>query len=131
MEMSGTDLEADCAQNIALLYYLGQVASHPHKNLTRHQEADVGWTISLNDEKHLATTLGLLSAIKDDIRNVTAVCVEERRPGLVVMVAANTKETGPLSPYLQWVKEGFDNVFSLLKDASRSSQEYHPGNSLY
>ncbi|KAL2694185.1 hypothetical protein Neosp_000759 [[Neocosmospora] mangrovei] len=121
--MPGTDLEADCAQNIALLYYLGQVASHPHKNLTRPQEADVGWTISLNDEKHLTTTLGLLSGIKDDIRNVTAVCVEETRHGLVVMVAANTKGPGPVSPYLQWVKEGFDSVFSLLKDASRCSRE--------
>ncbi|KAJ4170420.1 hypothetical protein NW754_006558 [Fusarium falciforme] len=120
--MSGTDLEADCAKNIALLYYLGQVASHPHKNLTRHQEADVGWTISLNDEKHLATTLGLLSGIKDDIRNVTAVCVEETRHGLVIMVAANAKGPGPSSPYLQWVKEGFDSVFSLLKDASSSSR---------
>lgn len=115
--MSGTDLEADCAKNIALLYYLGKVASHPHKNLIRHQKADVGWTISLNDEKHLATTLGLLSGIKDDITNVTAVCVEETSYGLVVMVAANAIEPGPLSPYLQWVKEGFDSVFSLLKDA--------------
>ncbi|RSM15691.1 hypothetical protein CEP52_000641 [Fusarium oligoseptatum] len=121
--MPGTDLEADCAQNIALLYYLGQVASHPHKNLTRHQEAGTAWSISLNDEKHLTTTLGLLSGIKDDIRNVTAVCVEERRPGLVVMVAANAKGPGSSSPYLQWVKEGFDNVFSLLKDASSSSRE--------
>ncbi|UPK90509.1 hypothetical protein LCI18_001444 [Fusarium solani-melongenae] len=118
--MSGTDLEAECAQNIALLYYLGQAASHPHKNLPRHQEADVGWAISLNDEKHLATTLGLLSGIKGDIRNVTAVCVEERRPGLVVMVAANTIGPGPSSPYLQWVKKGFDNVFSLLKYVSSS-----------
>lgn len=118
--MSGTDLEADCAKNIALLYYLGQVASHPHKNLIRHQEADVDWTISLNDEKHLATTLGLLSGIKDDIGNVTAVCVEETRHGLVIMVAANAKGPGPSSPYLQWVKEGFDSVFSLLKDASSS-----------
>ncbi|KAM6539498.1 hypothetical protein FALCPG4_001298 [Fusarium falciforme] len=123
MEMSGTDLEADCAKNIALLYYLGQVASHPHKNLTRHQEADVGWTISLNDEKHLATTLGLLSGIKDDIRNVTAVCVEETRHGLVIMVAANAKGPGPSSPYLQWVKEGFDSVFSLLKEASTSREQ--------
>ncbi|EEU45974.1 uncharacterized protein NECHADRAFT_79010 [Fusarium vanettenii 77-13-4] len=39
------------------------------------------------------------------------------------MVAANTKGPGPVSPYLEWVKEGFDSVFSLLKDASRSSRE--------
>ncbi|KAM0434603.1 hypothetical protein ACHAPT_003701 [Fusarium lateritium] len=79
--MSSSDLEADCAQNIALLYYLGRIASRPHKNSIRRPEVDAGWTISLEDEKHLTSTLGLLSSIRDDINNVTAVCVEERQSG--------------------------------------------------
>lgn len=123
MEMSDLDLESDCAQNIALLFYLGRIASSPHKNRTRRQEPDAAdWTLSLDDERHLTSTLGLLSCIKDDIKNITAVCVEEKQPGMTVMVAANAKDAGLSSPYLPSVKLGLDNVFSQLKDTSCSKK---------
>ncbi|KAI8676871.1 hypothetical protein NCS56_00576000 [Fusarium sp. Ph1] len=121
--MSGLDLESDCARAIALLFYLGRIASNPHKNFIRRQEADASWTLSLDNERHLTSTIGLLSCIRDDINNVTAVCVEEKLPGMAIMVAANAKDAGLSSPYLPSVKLGLDNVFSQLKDASCSSRE--------
>ncbi|KAJ4322783.1 hypothetical protein N0V84_004676 [Fusarium piperis] len=121
--MSGPDMELDCAQNIALLFYLGRIASNPHKNRVRRQESDAGWTLSLDDERHLTSMLGLLSCIRDDINNITAVCVQETRPGMAIMVAANAKEADVSSPYLPSVKLGLENVFSRLKDAQCSSRE--------
>ncbi|RSL78230.1 hypothetical protein CEP51_008391 [Fusarium floridanum] len=125
MEMSGTDLEEECAQNIALLYYLGQNPPEPKKNdENRGQEPDVtDRTISLSDEKRLTSTLGFLSAIRSDINNVTAVCVEERGSRMIIMVAANAKEAGLSSLYLPSVKVGFDKIFSLLTDALHSPRE--------
>ncbi|RSL59603.1 hypothetical protein CEP53_005739 [Fusarium sp. AF-6] len=122
MEMSGTDLEEECAQNIALLYYLSQNPPEPKKHdENRGQEPDVtDRTISLSDEKRLTSTLGFLSAIRSDINNVTAVCVEERGSRMIIMVAANAKEAGLSSPYLPSVKVGFDKVFSILADALHS-----------
>ncbi|RSL72806.1 hypothetical protein CEP54_000798 [Fusarium duplospermum] len=122
--MTGIDLEADCAQNIALLYYLSQNPPERKKHENRGQEPDVtGRTISLSDEKHLVSTLGFLSAIRSDTDNVTAVCVEERESGMLIMVAANAKEAGLSSLYLPSVKEGFDKVFSLLTGALHSPRE--------
>ncbi|RSM13477.1 hypothetical protein CDV31_005897 [Fusarium ambrosium] len=123
--MSGTDLEEECAQNIALLYYLGQNPPEPKKHdENRGQEPDVtDRTISLSDEKRLTSTLGFLSAIRSDINNVTAVCVEERGSRMLIMVAANAKEAGLSSLYLPSVKVGFDKIFSLLTDALHSPRE--------
>lgn len=132
--MSDPDLESDCSQTIALLFYLGKMASDPHKNPAprrRQEEPDddaaAAWTLSLDDERHLTSVLGLLSCVKDDIDNITAVCVEERRPGMMaVMVAANAKGAGVSSPYLPSVKLGLEHVFSQLKDGQCSKQRAKP-----
>jgi acyl-CoA hydrolase len=68
----------------------------------------------LQDEKLLTSTLAFLSSIRDDALKVTAVCVEEKKSSVVVMVAANAKDSHSSSSYLDAVKEGFDRIFKLL-----------------
>ncbi|KAF4975015.1 hypothetical protein FZEAL_8160 [Fusarium zealandicum] len=120
--------EVSCAQNIALLYYLGNIASAPCKNRLgpRDAQPETGEAriLSLEDERHLTTSLAFISSIQDDSNKITAVCVEERLSGLVVMVAANAKTPGITSPYLPSVKQGFDGIFSSLKDAGQISREH-------
>ncbi|KAM0198713.1 hypothetical protein ACHAPQ_000825 [Fusarium lateritium] len=48
---------------------------------------------------------------------ITAVCVEEEESGLVVLVAANAKDSNGSSNYLDTVEQGFDEVFKLLEKA--------------
>ncbi|KAM5351697.1 hypothetical protein ACJ41O_004420 [Fusarium nematophilum] len=121
------DLEAECAQKIALLRYLGRIASHPERNEAECclplPEADADRALSLRDERYLTSTLAFLSSVRDDSNKITAVCVEERPPGMVVMVAANAKGPGVSSAYLASVKHGFDGVFSILREARRISRE--------
>lgn len=116
--MSVTNTEIECARNIALLYYLGRIGCKPQKNSIQHCEpickADINRALSLQDEKSLTSTLAFLSSIRDDAMRVTAVCVEEKKAGVVVMIAANAKHSHNSSPYLDAVKEGFDKIFRSL-----------------
>lgn len=65
--------------------------------------------------------LAFLSGIKDDPSKVTAVCVHETDEGeaLSVMVAANSRGWVLLSPYLDSIKRGLDELFLILANASR------------
>ncbi|KAM0481609.1 hypothetical protein ACHAP7_004515 [Fusarium lateritium] len=56
---------------------------------------------------------------------ITAVCVEEEESGLVVLVAANAKDSNGSSNYLDTVEQGFDEVFKLLEKAPVCIQCYH------
>ncbi|RBA10928.1 hypothetical protein FPRO05_05517 [Fusarium proliferatum] len=116
--MSETNTEIECARNIALLYYLGRIGCKPQKNSIEDCEpickADINRALSLQDEKSLTSTLAFLSSIRDDAMRVTAVCVEEKKSGVVVMIAANAKHSHNSSPYLDAVKEGFDKIFRSL-----------------
>ncbi|EXM08239.1 hypothetical protein NOF04DRAFT_12669 [Fusarium oxysporum II5] len=116
--MSVTNTEIECARNIALLYYLGRIGCKPQKNSIQDCEpirkADINRALSLQDEKLLTSTLAFLSSIRDDAMSVTAVCVEEKKSSVVVMVAANAKDSHNSSSYLDAVKEGFDKIFRSL-----------------
>ncbi|KAJ4268231.1 hypothetical protein NW762_002293 [Fusarium torreyae] len=125
--MSISNPEAECTQNIALLYYLGRIGCRPQRNSIDGCEAvlrtGTGRTLSLQDERLLTSTLAFLSSIRDDPLKIMAVCVEEKKAGLVVMVAANAKDSGNSSPYLDSVKQGFDRIFELLQQASLLSSK--------
>ncbi|KAM0214590.1 hypothetical protein ACHAQI_003647 [Fusarium lateritium] len=54
---------------------------------------------------------------------ITAVCVEEEESGLVVLVAANAKDSNGSSNYLDTVEQGFDEVFKLLEKAPSDTQQ--------
>ncbi|KAF5027657.1 hypothetical protein F66182_218 [Fusarium sp. NRRL 66182] len=125
--MSTSDEQVKCSQNIALLYCLGRIGCSPQKNCIQGREvileAGTNRTLSLEDEKLLTSTLAFLSSIQDDAQKITAVGVEERASGLVVMVAANAKNCDGSSSYLNTVKQGFDKIFGLLQQASRLHSE--------
>ncbi|QKD51490.2 uncharacterized protein FOBCDRAFT_198841 [Fusarium oxysporum Fo47] len=128
--MPVTNTEIECARNIALLYYLGRIGCKPQKNSIQDCEpirkADINRALSLQDEKLLTSTLAFLSSIRDDAMSVTAVCVEEKKSSVVVMVAANAKDSHNSSSYLDAVKEGFDKIFrSLNRETPVSSESLH------
>ncbi|KAG5804322.1 hypothetical protein H9Q74_010672 [Fusarium xylarioides] len=128
--MSVTNTEIKCARNIALLYYLGRNGCKPQRNSFQDCEptrkADINRALSLQDEKLLTSTLAFLSSIRDDAMRVTAVCVEEKKSSIVVMVAANAKDTHNSSSYLGAVKEGFDKIFrSLSQETPVASEKLH------
>ncbi|KAH7266980.1 uncharacterized protein BKA55DRAFT_159456 [Fusarium redolens] len=95
--MSVINTELECARNIALLYYLGRIGCKHQKNNIQDCEpirkSDISRVLSLQDEKLLTSTLAFLSSIRDDALKVTAVCVEEKKSSVVVMVAANAKDS--------------------------------------
>ncbi|KAF4990410.1 hypothetical protein FDECE_14402 [Fusarium decemcellulare] len=110
--------DTKCAENIALLYHLGQVVCEPQRNPVEQAETDASRTLSLQDERDLVSALAFFSSIRVDPNKVSAVCVHEEPPGLVVMVAANAKGDGSSSAYLEEMRQGFEEIFSSLKGAS-------------
>jgi hypothetical protein len=112
----------ECTQNIALLYCLGNIGCPPQKNSVRDCEAihktSIDRTLSFEHERLLTCTLAFLSSIRDDPLKITAVCVKEKESGLVVMVAANAKDSNGSSDYLYAVKLGFDGIFKLLEKSA-------------
>ncbi|KIL84172.1 hypothetical protein FAVG1_12600 [Fusarium avenaceum] len=125
--MSTADSHVECTQNIALLYCLGNIGCPPQKNSVRDCEAirktSIERTLSFEHEKLLTCTLAFLSSIRDDALKITAVCVEEKEPGLVVMVAANSKDGNGSSDYLDAVKKGYDRICKLLEESPVLSSE--------
>lgn len=121
MAMADSALQTRLAENIALLGFLGNVPVRPSRNHDRHEEAvlSAGRTLPVQTERELTRILAFLSSHKEDINNVTAVCVRESESSLCVLVAANSRGPG-LSPYLDSVKAGFESIFTLLRKASTS-----------
>jgi hypothetical protein len=124
-----------CAQNIAFLYFLGQVHAPPRRNIAPHnlrsknncESAPDGALLLLSAEMDLTKTLAFLSSLEDDMNQITAVCVAEKKKkgssqegqGLEVLVAANAR--GPVvTVYLEKVKSEFDGLFSILRRAMKS-----------
>lgn len=118
--MPTADSHVECAQNIALLCCLGNIGCPPQKNSVRDCEAirktSIDRILSFEHEKLLTCTLAFLSSVRDDCLKITAVCVKEKEPGLVVMVAANAKDSNGSSDYLDAVKKGFDGIIKLLEE---------------
>ncbi|EWG48207.1 hypothetical protein FVEG_16242 [Fusarium verticillioides 7600] len=123
--MSMPNTEIECARNIALLYYLGRIGCKPQRNSIQDCEpmckADINRALSLQDEKLLTSTLAFLSSIRDDAMRVTAVCVEENKSSVVVMVTANAKDSHNSPSYFDAAKEGFDKIFRSLSLSGDSS----------
>jgi hypothetical protein len=118
--MSTASSHVECTQNIALLYCLGNIGCPPQKNSVQDCEVirktRINRILSFEHEKLLTCTLAFLSSIRDDYLKITAVCVEEKESGLVVMVAANAKDSNGSSDYLGAVKKGFDGIIKLLEE---------------
>ncbi|KAM0236248.1 hypothetical protein ACHAP5_009457 [Fusarium lateritium] len=125
--MPTADSHGECTQNIALLYCLGNIGCPPQKNTIQDCEAirktSIDRILPFEHEKLMTCTLAFLSSIRNDVMKITAVCVEEKESGLVVMVAANAKDSNGSSDYLDTVKQGFDGIFKLLEKAPALSSE--------
>ncbi|KAM0347085.1 hypothetical protein ACHAPU_005024 [Fusarium lateritium] len=125
--MSTAESHVQCTRNIALLYYLGRIGCQPTKNSVRDCEGirktSIERKLSLEHEKLLTRSLAFVSSIRDDAMRVTAVSVEERESGIVVIVAANAEDSRGSSEYLDAVKQGFDGIFSLLEEPSTLPSE--------
>ncbi|KAK5990418.1 hypothetical protein PT974_08686 [Cladobotryum mycophilum] len=111
-------LQIRCAENIAFMTFLGDVPAIPERTRwgTEH-DVGSGRVMTREIEKDLVGTLAFLSSIEDDPDKITAVCVQERSHGMCVVVAANDR-TACDTPYLQRVKDGFDEIFDVLRMVS-------------
>ncbi|KAF5661140.1 hypothetical protein FHETE_8586 [Fusarium heterosporum] len=120
--MSAAESQVQCTRNIALLYYLGRIGCQPTKNSVRDCEGirntSIDRKLPLEHEKLLTQSLAFLSSIRDNPLHVTAACVEERESGIVLIVAANAKDSHGSSEYLDAVRQGFNGIFSLLEESS-------------
>ncbi|KAI5465963.1 hypothetical protein BGZ63DRAFT_460640 [Mariannaea sp. PMI_226] len=116
------ELQQRCTEDIALLACLAEAHAPPKRFPISDQEAGVRppfYMLSLRDEYHLTGTLAFLSSIRDNPDRITAVCTQESITGITVLVAANAT-TSSDSTYLNSVKVGFDEIFSILRNASTS-----------
>ncbi|KAF5630821.1 hypothetical protein F52700_7040 [Fusarium sp. NRRL 52700] len=103
-----------------------QAAKEQHSRLRAYTQSRRQHDTVFAGEKLLTSTLAFLSSIRDDAMRVTAVCVEEKKSSLVVMVAANAKDSRNSASYLDAVKEGLDKIFrSLSQETPASSEKLH------
>ncbi len=101
-----------------MLKGLGRVPEPP--TICKHVEnenASTRYELSLRTERHLVSTLATLSSIDRTATEITAVCVQEEAVGLNILIAANASSSMK-SEYLNRVKNGFDTMFNLLRNAS-------------
>jgi hypothetical protein len=109
-----------CAEAIALLAALGDVPSAPTRYAHQAAINAAGYELDLRTERDQTSTLGFLSSIRDDINNITAVLVREDERGISILVASNAA-TAAESAYLSSVKSGFDRIFEVIREMSRST----------
>lgn len=117
-----------CAENIAILHLLHKVPSEPSKNAiegtsVRRQD----YTLSLEMERKLTSTLAFLSNVKDDRSHIPAVAIVEGVPlsRLRVLLAVNEKSHGDGNQILRNIKAGFETILSALSETSQGeSREY-------
>lgn len=109
-----------CAENVAVLDLLQPTTSLPFSNiLAEHQKEETNYTLPLGRENSLAGILAFLAHIKDGPNIIPAVCIEEdhRAECLRVHLAVNKASESDNNGLLDYLKEGFDDLFALLANA--------------
>lgn len=120
-EQAGIALQQSrCAEYIAVLSCINEMPIEPCRNLPLAETGILrGRTLSFEQEKDLTSALVFLSNIRHDPNYITALCVEERKAELRVLIAVNT--TSHIVPkYLRDVDVGFLHLFSILRGAETS-----------
>jgi len=111
-----------CVEDIALLSMLRPSPASASSGLPAPAipAERVNSALSFREERQLATTLAFLAGISPDGNHVMAVAVEETVPHeqLRVLVAINKMTPSSSHAVLTRAKQGFDEIFALLKTAS-------------
>ena len=109
-----------CAEAIALLHLLHEVPTDVSRNdpglvPIRHED----YVLPFDRERQFVGACAFLACIKDDIKNVPAVCVQEDHDAqcLKLIVAVNKRGHEKGRPYLEKMKTGFEAVFRALGNA--------------
>lgn len=123
------DLQQRIAENIALLYSLGEVAAPPtsYKPNGVRPAAWADYTLTLEEEKDLVSALAFLSNVHDDPLKVTAVAAQEQEEGLFILVAANTAANDDTRPFLGTVTNSFEQLAGLLSKAAVGKCRHQDG----
>jgi hypothetical protein len=105
------------AENIALLHFLHAVPAPRSKNPTDHLPLyKNGYTLPVETERRLTSTLAFLSSVNDDPNRIPAICVEEipEKGSLNVLLAVNKAGPGGGIPVLESTKRDFETIFERL-----------------
>ncbi|KAK8086389.1 hypothetical protein PG994_001363 [Apiospora phragmitis] len=115
-------LATECAENIALLHLLHRVPVQPHSNKPSHlpDYEEGGYTLSFEQERHLASVLAFLSSIRNNSNYIPAVCLREKRKpsSLDVLLAVNKAQKDDGNDMLKDLECGFKRLFSILSRVS-------------
>lgn len=115
-------LAETCAENIALLHLLHTVPVPPScNNVDTGLTCQGNYSLTINQEQTLGSTLAFLSNIIDDTKHVPALCIEENieSASLDVMLAVNKTCWGDGKEILKKLKHRFDEIFAILSKASK------------
>lgn len=119
-------LDVACAEAIALLRLLHEVPSNVSRNdpglvPIRHED----YILPFNRERQFVGACAFLACIKDDIKSVPAVCVQEDRHShlLRLFVAVNKRTPEQGRPYLEKMKAGFEAVFRATGNAGKGKSK--------
>ncbi|KAK8039835.1 hypothetical protein PG993_008246 [Apiospora rasikravindrae] len=110
-------LATKCAESIALLHLLHSVPVQPHANKPSQLPAfKDGYTLSFEQERHLAGVLAFLSSTKKDPNRIPAVCLREKRKpaSLDVLLAVNKGDKDDGDDVLGELEAGFKSLFEIL-----------------
>ncbi|KAI1155432.1 hypothetical protein F4825DRAFT_57982 [Nemania diffusa] len=114
-----------CTENIAMLHLLHGCPEMPSTNPTTPiQSRQKGYTIPFAEERRLAGVFAFLAHIKDDSDHIPAVCLQEipEKHCLNIVLAVNRDRPGDGKAYSANIKEGFERIAAVLRDATGHSR---------
>lgn len=111
-----------CAENVAVLSLLYRETSNsPFINgVACRKSHGIGYTLPLDKERDLASTLAFLARVNDEFKTIPAVCVEEvpGDGGLNVLLAVNKANADCGKQVLANLERGFAKIFGFLSQAN-------------
>ncbi|KAJ2989794.1 hypothetical protein NUW58_g3288 [Xylaria curta] len=120
-------LSIACAENIALLHFLHIVPAQPSSKDVRQLIGNGSSTQSerlpLKQEAQFTGILSMLSALRENVRRVTAVAVRElpHPETLEVLIAVNKATPTAGDAYMQEIKASFECYFKIISKATSAS----------
>ncbi|KAL4782866.1 hypothetical protein BJX76DRAFT_358500 [Aspergillus varians] len=117
-----------CAEDIAASFLLRRVAVPPSRNSADCLPASSDqYTLSLDTERELASTLAFLAHSKDDVDHIPAVCIEEDIDSrcLNVIFAVNKDSYSGGDDAIRRIKQGFESILTVLVQISSDASQ-HP-----